>query len=171
MAQQLATLRTPAAYAGVSSYAHAHTAAKQPRLPILRWGMPTLSTGALPRRRRIFSWRARRARSWRTTRTFWPRRPITKPGNEAAAEALLHGFADRYPDSIFDAQAPELEANVLLAMSNAAGAQQVFGAGREHGFGRSRLAISWRRRRWTLALGQTQAGRGGLQEAAAERIR
>ena len=34
----------------------------------------------------------------------------------------------RYPDSIFDAQAPELEANVLLAMNNAAGAQQVLDA-------------------------------------------
>src|ERR1039458_1555293 len=46
-------------------------------------------------------------------------------GDEAAAEALLRGFTDRYPDSIFDVQAPELEANVLLAMNNAAGAQRV----------------------------------------------
>ena len=49
-------------------------------------------------------------------------------GNEAAAEALLHGFAERYPDSIFDAQAPELEATVLLAMNDAAGAQRVLAA-------------------------------------------
>jgi soluble lytic murein transglycosylase len=46
-------------------------------------------------------------------------------GDDAAAEALLHGFMERYPDSIFDDQAPELEANVLLAMSNPAGAREV----------------------------------------------
>jgi soluble lytic murein transglycosylase len=46
-------------------------------------------------------------------------------GEEAAAEALLRGFTQRYPDSIFVAQAPELEANVLLAMKDAAGAQRV----------------------------------------------
>jgi len=45
-------------------------------------------------------------------------------GNDATAEALLHGFAARYPDSIFNAQAPELEANVLLALNNSSGAQQ-----------------------------------------------
>jgi len=49
-------------------------------------------------------------------------------GNESAAEALLRGFADRYPDSIFNAQAPELEANVLLALGDAAGAQRVLAA-------------------------------------------
>ena len=51
--------------------------------------------------------------------TFWAR------SDDAAAEALLHGFMERYPDSIFDDQAPELEANVLLAMSNPAGAREV----------------------------------------------
>ena len=49
-------------------------------------------------------------------------------GNDAAAEALLHGFAARYPDSIFDAQVPELEATVLLAKGDAAGAQRVLAA-------------------------------------------
>jgi len=43
----------------------------------------------------------------------------------AAAELLLNGFLDRYPDSIFDVQAPEQEANVLLAMNNVEGARRV----------------------------------------------
>src|SRR6266567_3398951 len=46
-------------------------------------------------------------------------------GNEAAAEALLKGFNARYPDTVFDVEAPELEANVLLAQGDATAAQRV----------------------------------------------
>ena len=46
-------------------------------------------------------------------------------GNEQAAEALLRGFAQRYPDSIFSAQAPELEAQALLALNQTARAAAV----------------------------------------------
>jgi soluble lytic murein transglycosylase len=49
-------------------------------------------------------------------------------GNESAAEALLNGFALRYPESIFIAQTPELEAETLLAMQDAAGAQKALAA-------------------------------------------
>ena len=103
MAQQLATLRTPAAYAGVTR-TRTSTPAKRRRRPIWRWAMLTWSTSATPRRGRTCAWRARPARNWPTTRTFWAPRPDHEAGNEAAAEALLHGFADRYPDSIFDAR-------------------------------------------------------------------
>ena len=41
-----------------------------------------------------------------------------------AAEALLKGFDERYSDSIFDIEAPELEANVLLAEGDATAAQR-----------------------------------------------
>ncbi len=49
-------------------------------------------------------------------------------GQEAAAEALLKGFKEKYPDSIFLDEAPELEANVLLELHDAAGAQRVLNA-------------------------------------------
>ncbi len=49
-------------------------------------------------------------------------------GNESAAEATLRGFTTRYPESIFVAQAPELEAETLLAMQDAAGAERVLAA-------------------------------------------
>jgi soluble lytic murein transglycosylase len=49
-------------------------------------------------------------------------------GDDAGAEVLLRDFLERYPESIFAVQAPELEANTLLAMNNAAGAQQVLAA-------------------------------------------
>ena len=45
---------------------------------------------------------------------------------------ILHGFTDRYPESIFDAQEPELEANVLLAMNNLTAARAGAGCGRGH---------------------------------------
>ncbi len=44
------------------------------------------------------------------------------------AEALLKGFREQYPDSIFVDEAPELEANVLLDLHDAAGAQRVLDA-------------------------------------------
>ena len=64
-------------------------------------------------------------------------------GNDNGAEALLRGFAGRYPDSIFSLQAPELEATVMLGMGNASGAQQVL----------------------TQAAGTAAAGRSGFQIA------
>src|SRR6185503_12935737 len=47
---------------------------------------------------------------------------------EAQAEALLKGFRARYPDSIFVDEVPELEANVLLDLHDAAGAKRVLDA-------------------------------------------
>ena len=41
---------------------------------------------------------------------------------------MLHGFAARYADSIFVDQAPELEANVLLALNNPNAARTVLAA-------------------------------------------
>jgi soluble lytic murein transglycosylase len=47
---------------------------------------------------------------------------------EAQAEALLKGFKAKYPDSIFVDEVPELEANVLLDLHDAAGAKRVLDA-------------------------------------------
>ena len=45
--------------------------------------------------------------------------------NDKGAQAVLKGFDERYPDTIFDIEAPELEANVLLAEGDATTAQRV----------------------------------------------
>ena len=79
----------------------------------------------MPRLRRACGRRGRRAQELADYADFLGAQASHEAGDEAAAEALLRGFTDRYPDSIFDAEAPELEANVLLAMGNAAGAQRV----------------------------------------------
>ncbi len=75
-------------------------------------------------------------------------------GNQAAAEALLRGFTTRYPDSIFISQAPELEASVLLAMDDAAGAQGVLTAAVD--FAGNRAGYQLAEGQVALALGQTQ---------------
>ena len=124
MAQQLATLRTPAAYAGVSKYAQQHSG-EAAAAAYLALGHAYL----LDKRFSESETSLRQARQYGEELAdyadFLGAEANHDAGNEAAAEALLHGFAGRYPDSIFNAQAPELEANVLLALGNAAGAQQV----------------------------------------------
>ena len=71
---------------------------------------------------------------------------------------MLRGFADRYPDSIFNAQAPELEANVLLALGDAAGAQRVLTANPD----------SAGRPGYQLAQAQAALAQGRAQEAERE---
>ncbi len=145
MAQQLTALRTPAAYAGVTAYARKHTG-DAAAAAYLALGHAYL----LDKRY------AEAAASFRQAREagvllddyadFLEAEADHEAGNEAAAEALLHGFTQRHPDSIFDAQAPTLEANVLLAMNDAAGAQRALAAG-ARGRGPAVQAINWRGRR------------------------
>ena len=124
MAQQLATLRTPAAYDGVTAYAHQHTgeAAAAAYLALGHAYLLDKRYGEAAANLRL----ARQAgEALADYADFLGAEANHEAGNEAAAEALLHGFTRRYPDSIFNAQAPELEASVLLAVGNPAGAQQV----------------------------------------------
>jgi soluble lytic murein transglycosylase len=123
MAQQLATLRTPAAYAGVTSYAHKHTGEAA--------AAAYLALGHAYMLDKSYAEAAASLRLARQTGVeladyddFLGARANHEAGNEKAAEALMHGFAERHPDSIFVDQAPELEANILLAMRDAAGAEK-----------------------------------------------
>ena len=105
MAQQLANLRTPEAYAGVTAYALGHAYLEDKRY--------AEAESSLRQARQAGEELADYA-------DFLGAEASHDGGDEAAAEVLLHGFMDRYPDSIFDVQVPELEANVLLSMNNAA---------------------------------------------------
>ncbi len=124
MAQQLAGMRTPAAYAGVLAYAHKHTG-EAAAAAYLALGHAYL----LDKRYTDAEEALRKARETGEDlddfADFLNAQACHAAGNEAAAEALLHGFMRRYPDSIFDDKVPELEANVLLAMDNPKGALKV----------------------------------------------
>jgi soluble lytic murein transglycosylase len=122
MAQQLMTMRTAAAYSGVTSYAQKHTgdAAAAAYLSLGRAYQIDKryqdATGALKQAKAHSEVLGDYA-------DFLAAESEHAAGNDAAAEALLKGFNTRYPDTIFDLEAPELEANVLLAQGNATAAQ------------------------------------------------
>jgi soluble lytic murein transglycosylase len=124
MAQQLAAIRTPAAFAGVTAYAHQHTG-EAAATAYLALGHAYLLDNRF----------AEAAASLRQARAagdaladydeFLGAKAEHDGGNNAAAEELLKGFADRNPDSIFVPQVPELEAQILLGMNDFAGARKV----------------------------------------------
>ena len=123
MAQQLALLRTPEAYAGVSAYARSH-AGDAAAAAYLALGHAYLldkryseAETALAQARRTDSELADYA-------DFLDAQAAHSAGDDSAAESILHGFTTRYPESIFDVQVPELEAAILLAVNNIAGARQ-----------------------------------------------
>jgi soluble lytic murein transglycosylase len=159
MAQQLANLRTPEAYAGVTAYARKHTG-EAAAAAYLALGHAYL----LDKRYAEAEANLRQARQagqeLADYADFLGAQASHDAGDDAAAEALMRGFTDRYPDSIFDAQAPELEANILLGMNNAAGAQRVLAQAKG-------LAVE-DRPGFQLAQGQVDYAMG--QKEAAARI-
>jgi soluble lytic murein transglycosylase len=157
MAQQLATLRTPAAYAGVSKYAHEHTG-EAASAAYLALGHAYLADRRFAEAEENLRLARQAGQELADYADFLGAEANHEGGNDAAAEVLLRGFEERYPDSIFIPQLPELEANVLLATGNPAAAQQVLIAG----------ADSSARAGYQLALGQVAAALG--QTAQAELI-
>jgi len=127
MAQQLATLRTPAAYAGVNAYARKHTG-EAAATAYLALGHAYLLDKRYPEAASNFHLARLAGDALSDYTDFLAAKANFEAGNPSAAEALLHGFAGRYPDSIFAGQAPELEAEVLVAMNDATGAQRVLTA-------------------------------------------
>ncbi len=123
MAQQLANLRTPEAYAGVSAYARKHSG-EAAATAYLALGHAYLEDKRYAEAESSLRQARQAGEELADYADFLGAEASHDGGDEAAAEVLLHGFMDRYPDSIFDVQVPELEANVLLAMNNAAGAQR-----------------------------------------------
>ena len=117
-------MRTPAAYAGVTKYAKLHTG-EAAAAAYLALGHAYLLDKRYAEAVESFHQARQFGDVLADYADFLDAQASHDGGNNAAAEELLHGFAVRYPDSIFNAQAPELEANTLLAMNNAAGAQQV----------------------------------------------
>jgi soluble lytic murein transglycosylase len=156
MAQQLAMLRTPAAYAGVMKYARSHTG-EAAAAAYLALGHAYLldrkfsdAEGCFYQARHVGDVLADYA-------DFLGAQANHEAGNESAAETLLHGFTGRYPDSIFNAQEPELEATVLLAVGNPAGAQQVLSL--------AAGSASTYRAGFMLVQGQVLMAEGQKQEA------
>lgn len=123
MAQQLTNLRTPEAYAGVTAYARKHTG-EAAAAAYLALGHAYLLDKRYTEAAENFSRSRKAGDDLADYADFLGAQANHSAGNDAAAKALLQGFAGRYPDSVFDDDAPELEANVLLAMDDVTGARQ-----------------------------------------------
>jgi soluble lytic murein transglycosylase len=162
MAQQLATLRTPAAYAGVATYAHSHTG-EAAAAAYLALGHAYLLDKRYAEAESALA-EARRADGQLSDYVdFLDAEASHEAGDDPVAENILHGFAARYPESIFDNQTPELEANILLAMNKSAAARQVLAAaaGTEAA---SRPGFQLVEAEVEQALGQQQAAEGAYKQ-------
>ena len=127
MAQQLATLRTPEAYAAVTAYAHSHTG-EAATAAYLALGHAYLLDKRYADAETALAQARRADGELADYIDFLDAEASHAAGDDAVAEKILHGFTERYPDSIFDAQEPELEATVLLAVGNVTAARQVLAA-------------------------------------------
>jgi soluble lytic murein transglycosylase len=127
MAQQLATLRTPDAYAAVTAFAHSHSG-EAAAAAYLALGHAYLLDKRFGEAQAALAQARRDDGQLADYVDFLDAEASHEAGDDAAAERFLHGFAGRYPDSIFDAQEPELEATVLLATGDRTAARQVLAA-------------------------------------------
>jgi len=152
MAQQLATLRTPAAYAGVTKYAHAHTG-EAASAAYLALGHAYLADRRFVEAADNLRLARQAGQELADYADFLGAQANHDAGNAQEAETQLRGFVARYPDSIFLTQVPELEANVLLTLNNPAEAQRVLTAGAGSA-GRSGYQLA--QAEVAAALGQTQ---------------
>ncbi|MGA2205721.1 MAG: transglycosylase SLT domain-containing protein [Terracidiphilus sp.] len=124
MAQQLATMRTPQAYAGVAAYAHSH-AGEAAAAAYLALGHAYLLDKRYAEAESALAQARHDGGELADYADFLAAQASHEAGDDPAAEAILRGFADRYPESIFVDQTPALEAGVLLAMNKLAAARQV----------------------------------------------
>ena len=154
MAQQLAATRTAAAYTGVSSYARSHQG-EASSAAYLALGHAYL----LDNRFAEAATNLRQARAAGDALAdyadYLGAKANHDSGNNAAAEELLKGFAERNPDSIFVIQVAELEAQVLLGMNDFAGARKVLTDNPD----------SANRAGYQLALGEVDQAQGQADEA------
>jgi len=111
MAQELATMRSPAAYAGVTAYAHAHTG-EAASAAYLALGHAYLLDRRYPEAAASFQ----KANTLGTTMDdyadFLAAQALMEAGKLSDAETLLTGFAAKYPESIFVGRLPVMIANL-----------------------------------------------------------
>jgi peptidoglycan lytic transglycosylase len=155
MAQQLANLRTPEAYAAVTGFAHSHTG-EAATAAYLALGHAYLLDKRYADAETALAEARRGDGELGDYADFLDAEASHAAGDDAAAENILRGFTGRYPDSIFDAQEPELEATVLLALGNNAAARQVLAAAAGTGAA-GRPGFELAEGQVELALGQQQA--------------
>jgi soluble lytic murein transglycosylase len=113
MAQELTTMRSPAAYAGVTAYAHAHTG-EAASAAYLALGHAYLLDHRYPDAASSFQKANVAGTTLDDYADFLAAQAFMEAGKLPDAEALLTGFAAKYPESIFVGRLPVMIANLSL---------------------------------------------------------
>jgi soluble lytic murein transglycosylase len=113
MAQELTTMRSPAAYAGVTAYAHAHTG-EAASAAYLALGHAYLFDRRYPDAASSFQKANAAGKTLDDYADFLAAQAFMEAGKLPDAEALLTGFAAKYPESIFVGRLPVMIANLSL---------------------------------------------------------
>src|SRR6185437_2100919 len=113
MAQQLATLRSPAAYAGVTTYAHDHSG-EAGSAAWLALGHAYLLDHKYPQAVAALKNAATEGTALDDYASYLTIQAYLQDNKITTAEPVLATFIQRYPDSVFVRQIPVLEANAFL---------------------------------------------------------
>jgi len=124
MAQQLAATRSPAAYAGVLTYARTHPG-EGAAAAYLALGHAYMQDHRYAEAIADFTQAKRSGEALADYADYLAAQAAIQSGHSGDAYAFLVRFADRYPDSIFAATAPVQLASAHLQQDDAPGALQV----------------------------------------------
>ncbi|WP_446744536.1 lytic transglycosylase domain-containing protein [Silvibacterium acidisoli] len=113
MSQQLATMRSPAAYAGVSAYAHSHTG-EAAAAAYLALGHAYLLDRKFPEAVAALRSANEVGKALDDYADYLTAQVYLQSNQLANAEDVLNKFIQKHPDSIFVASVPVLEANLFL---------------------------------------------------------
>jgi len=117
MAQQLIATRSPAAYRGVLAYAHQHSG-EVAAAAHLALGHAYMLDRHYDDAAASFHQAALKGTALDDYADYLGAQANLQAGHSADAYALLDHFAQRHPDSIFDADAPVLLANAYIQQNN-----------------------------------------------------
>ena len=113
MAQQLATMRSPAAYAGVSAYAHAHTG-EASAAAYIALGHAYLLDRKFPDAVTAFRQANVQGTALDDYADYLEAQADLQSNNLPQAETILSAFVQKHSDSIFVTSVPVLQANLFL---------------------------------------------------------
>ena len=143
MAQELTTMRSPAAYAGVTAYAHAHSG-EAASAAYLALGHSYLLDHRYPDAISNFQKANTSGKTLDDYADFLQAQAEMESGKLSDAETLLTGFAAKYPESIFVPRLPVMIANLSLQQNDPNTALRVL---HEHGEVASRptrtISLRW----------------------------
>lgn len=157
MAQQLASFRTPAAYSGVSAYAHGHTG-EAASAAFLALGHAYLLDRRYPEAIQNLQKARTEGQTLDDYADYLTAQAELQSGKLSDAQERLSGFAEKYPESIFVGGLPVTMANLSLGLGDPQAALRIL-----HAHGEDAIAGH---ADYQLALARANQLAGNTAEAA-----